>query len=233
MASIWDVFGKTKKLIISEQNGKELLRLDASIREVHNLKSRSTNFPVEDGSVIGDHIIKQPEQFQINGVVTDTPITLLGTAIGNVSGLVGDQIDNPAGALITGGLGIGGSYLSNELIGSGKKRSVEAYQVLKAMRDKGILLSIQNNLTVYTSMVLENFSCTQTARNSKSLTFTGMFKRINIVESQTVTLPSTAVNENKQGFASQVKDGNKPPGVPSADVATEGSVFSRIYDSIF
>lgn len=51
--------------------------LDATISEDHEFNSRVTNFPVEDGSIISDHIIKEPETLQITGIVTDTPLAIL------------------------------------------------------------------------------------------------------------------------------------------------------------
>lgn len=49
--------------------------LDAVLSEDHLYNSRVTNFPVEDGRIISDHIINEPETVQITGVVSDTPIS--------------------------------------------------------------------------------------------------------------------------------------------------------------
>lgn len=53
--------------------------LDATLTEDHEYNSRVTNYPVEDGRIISDHIINEPETVQITGVVTDTPLSLLSS----------------------------------------------------------------------------------------------------------------------------------------------------------
>lgn len=51
--------------------------LDATITEDHQYTSRVTNFPLEYGGLISDHIINDPETLQISGIVTDTPLSFL------------------------------------------------------------------------------------------------------------------------------------------------------------
>lgn len=55
------------------------ITLDATISEDHEFNSRVTNFPVEFGGDISDHIIKEPETLQITGVVSDTPLAILAS----------------------------------------------------------------------------------------------------------------------------------------------------------
>ena len=50
--------------------------LDAVISEDHHYTSRVTNFPIENGLIISDHIINDPETLQITGIVSDTPLAL-------------------------------------------------------------------------------------------------------------------------------------------------------------
>jgi hypothetical protein len=53
--------------------------LDATLTEDHQYNSRVTNYPVEDGRIISDHIINDPETVQITGIVTDTPLAILSS----------------------------------------------------------------------------------------------------------------------------------------------------------
>ncbi|MGH2640061.1 MAG: phage baseplate protein, partial [Rhabdochlamydiaceae bacterium] len=50
--------------------------LDVTIREEHRFASRVTNYPVEDGTIISDHIINEPDIVVLVGLVTDTPLSL-------------------------------------------------------------------------------------------------------------------------------------------------------------
>jgi hypothetical protein len=50
--------------------------LDVTIREEHRFASRVTNYPVEDGTIISDHIINEPDIVILVGLVTDTPLSI-------------------------------------------------------------------------------------------------------------------------------------------------------------
>lgn len=50
------------------------LTLDALIEESEEKANTVTQFPVEDGSQISDHVIKRPDVLVIRGVVTNAPI---------------------------------------------------------------------------------------------------------------------------------------------------------------
>lgn len=53
--------------------------LDATLTEDHQYNARVTNYPVENGRIISDHIINEPETVQITGIVTDTPLAILSS----------------------------------------------------------------------------------------------------------------------------------------------------------
>lgn len=53
--------------------------LDATLTEDHQYNARVTNYPVENGKIISDHIINEPETVQITGIVTDTPLAILSS----------------------------------------------------------------------------------------------------------------------------------------------------------
>lgn len=62
-----------------------LLALDVTIEESHNLEARVTDWPIEGGSLISDHVRLEPRSLTIEGFVTDTPLAFDGllSGIGN------------------------------------------------------------------------------------------------------------------------------------------------------
>jgi len=52
--------------------------IDAILSENHLMRSLVTSSPVEDGATIADHIILQPEEISIRGIVSNTPVKLFG-----------------------------------------------------------------------------------------------------------------------------------------------------------
>ena len=52
--------------------------LDLILSERHERRAEITNFPIEDGSPIADHVILQPERIELTGFITNTPVLILG-----------------------------------------------------------------------------------------------------------------------------------------------------------
>lgn len=49
---------------------------DTMVSEEHRFTSRVTYYPVENGTIVSDHIINQPDIVVLSGLVTDTPLSL-------------------------------------------------------------------------------------------------------------------------------------------------------------
>lgn len=73
--------------------------LDAVLSEDHSYNSRVTNYPVENGLIISDHIINEPDALQITGVVSDTPLSFL-TLLANPIGVSNAPSVNAFNALV-------------------------------------------------------------------------------------------------------------------------------------
>lgn len=49
---------------------------DTVLVEEHKYQSRITHYPVEYGTIISDHIVKEPDVVNISGMVSDTPLNI-------------------------------------------------------------------------------------------------------------------------------------------------------------
>lgn len=67
-----------------------LLTVDVTLQESHEFGARATDWPVEEGTVITDHVRLEPRALTIEGFVTDTPIAF--TSVGNVRSATGFEI---------------------------------------------------------------------------------------------------------------------------------------------
>lgn len=54
-----------------------LVELDVTLSENHTFNARATNFPIETGGDITDHIINDPDILNLSGIVSDTPLNAL------------------------------------------------------------------------------------------------------------------------------------------------------------
>lgn len=52
---------------------------DTVVQEDHRYTSRVTHYPVEFGTIISDHIIKEPDVVVLSGVVSDTPLNMFAS----------------------------------------------------------------------------------------------------------------------------------------------------------
>jgi hypothetical protein len=73
-----------------------ILQLDASINENHSFSSNITEHPIENNSVISDHVILRPRLLHIEGTVTDTPVQFLSVLTTGSLGNVGGQSLSPS-----------------------------------------------------------------------------------------------------------------------------------------
>lgn len=55
------------------------VELDVSTSEVQTLTATVTDHPVEEGSNIADHIRDDPDELQIDGVITNTPLEYMAS----------------------------------------------------------------------------------------------------------------------------------------------------------
>lgn len=53
-----------------------VVELDVTLTENHTFNSRATNFPVETGGDVTDHIINDPDVLTLSGIVSDTPLNI-------------------------------------------------------------------------------------------------------------------------------------------------------------
>lgn len=59
-----------------------LVTIDCAISETHDRTARVTEFPIEGGAVISDHVVLTPKMLTIEGFITDTPFSASGFSLG-------------------------------------------------------------------------------------------------------------------------------------------------------
>lgn len=156
------------------------IELDAALTESHDYMSRVTQYPVEDGSTMSDHIQNQPVKLSIEGFVTNNPIRT--TAAAGASPTV-DAARNA---------GVG-------------TRAIGAFNALMALRDAREPVTIVTNLKSYPTMALESLNVPKNARTGDALRFTSVWVEIRKVTSETVFTEDLAVSDSgaKAGISDQ------------------------------
>ncbi len=140
------------------------LQLDVTVNENHNYVSDVSSFPIEDGSVITDHVRKQPIRLSMNGFISNHPIKLIGA---------------PASPVIR---------------SSGNANRVEiARDYLIDLYNKSTLIDIiGTSLLTYTNMIMSSLSIPRDLQTGDSLRFSAEFIEIKKVQSEVVTVQNVS-----------------------------------------
>lgn len=110
--------GQTNRDSITILTDRQVLKFDAVVREGHSGTTDYTQHPLEDGSVISDHAINQPERLELAVQVSNYPIVVAASF--NAEGFVEN--------------------------GDPTRRAEEAYQEFVRLRTNAVVLTVDTTL---------------------------------------------------------------------------------------
>ncbi len=147
------------------------LIVDAFIKESHTLSAEITEHPIENGSIMADHIIYKPFSLSIDGIISNTPMNMVGlTAFDSAMRFFeGD---------------------SNDIV-------TQSFEIIEDLFAKRTPLSISTSLKTYHNMVLENLTLERGDFYNDSLHFTCTAKQIAIAHQERINLPKPKVSRAK------------------------------------
>lgn len=149
-----------------------LVNFDATISESHRKANEVTSHPVEAGVDVSDHIRPQPEEIDINGIVSDTPLVYL-PSLRATSPIEGD-LTRPT------------------------ERADAAYKELQRVMDSGQLVTVVTKLREYESMAITIFGVDRDASTGNVLNATLSLRQVVTVESQVTAEPIPVASGNKK-----------------------------------
>jgi hypothetical protein len=229
MANIFENFFTPQLVVLLTNDGQELFKIDATPTQNHSLGAQATNFEVEDGSDLSDHVINRGVRLSLRGVISDDPISLKEAAATLIPGIVGGSFIGGIGGAVVAGVG---AKVASELLVDSKKRSVDAYTILREVHENKSPLTVVTGLTTYKNMIMERFSAPQTPATSNSLNFTATFKQIRIAISEIVSID--VASTDAKGVVPENNKGSSPAeDTTTAEEAQGSSVLFKLYESAF
>jgi len=227
MAGFFDQFS-AKNTTIFDDESNILLTIDAVPEEEHVLTSDETKHEVESGAVFADHLIKRPRSLTIKGVISDDNLSLISSGVTTSAGLVGNIFQDVRGvAPLLSGVS---SIITDELLSERFKPSITALEFFEEIHENKKLVFIITGLKTYFNMALKSLTVPRTPQNSRTLTFTAIFKQIMI--SNTSSFVLSGPTQNKDSIQ-QVKDGVKQTETPSEQIQERGSSLLRKIQGLF
>lgn len=228
LSLLFDKPEKTKINAVNEQGiERELLIIDATSVIVHTQELSVTEQPIEDGSTISDHLDILPKTVNVQGIISEAPISIEQSIIGAVTGaipaLAGIQ-GGIKGTLFSGALNIlGGLLLNNQ-----GNRIQEAQAAIDEIQKKKILVTLITGLRAYNNMALTNFVATETAQVGGSLSFSATFKELRLVKSEVVVLPDRIVSAGVKNKATSKQNAGKQVANTTSKTGQPQSILSRL-----
>lgn len=155
---------KFKTRIAIVDRDKDFLEFDATLSTQHTGNAQVTDHPVESSTDIADHVRRLPEELQIRGVVTNSPVLALASvrATPSVPGT------DPA------------------------TRAEAAYLFLKDIKDNGRLVNVSTALQEYTNMAITALSIARDKDSSNIVDVALTLREIQIATTEIVGAVSPA-----------------------------------------
>lgn len=167
-------------------NYESILTIDVNTSENHSRTAIVTNNEIENGSIIADHVVVNPQSFTINGIVTNSPLKLKNSLASSVGGAASNELGGIAGGLI--------SYATSEAL-SGSENGLSlaelAFIQLETIQEQAIPVKVRNNFYIYEDMIITDIQVPRDQSTGESLRFTAKFEKIKTVVSKTVDIVAT------------------------------------------
>lgn len=181
MGLISTILGAKKVQFI--QNDNTVIQFDASLKETHNRESPPTEFPVENGLTISDHVIVKPFELELNGIISDSPI-------GGIKGLLTEAATTAASALLPpiGVIGASVGYALFNAITQSESPSVAAYNQLLNLQKNAQPVTVLTSLYRYENMWIKSISVPRDASQGQALIFTVKMTQLILVSPQSVNV---------------------------------------------
>ena len=142
-------------------NSLQVLQLDAAIRVSHTSRAQITEHPVEYGSDVTDNARPLPDELQVEGFISGTPL--------GVQDQFGDNAEFPV---------------------NGNPAVKAAFDTLRNLKDTATVIDVVTRLHEYPNMLMQDLEFLESADIGDSLRFTCRMKAVRIISSQTVTPPA-------------------------------------------
>lgn len=162
--------------------------LDALLSEKTSLNSRATEYAVEDGPPVTDHVVQESELLTLDGWVTAAEVSLLGGLVGGV------------GRAIRSGGG-----LSSIGVGGGRSKLISAKDALRKIHADRLPITVATGLDVYVDFVMERCEIGRSNEGGDRFEISADFKRIRKVTLRQADIPPEKTSGSASGKAGQTK----------------------------
>jgi len=175
-----------------------IIEFDCSLSETHSAEAEVTDHPVENGSVMSDHIRALPETVEINGMVTNTPLVYLASLLAK-------------------------SPVQPSTIPTFDRVNA-AYLKLNELKNSGTLIDVVTSLRGYTDMAITSIVIVRDATTGNVLNCTVSLREVVTATSLAIgsPIPNDVANKAAAHKAKLAKDAATAKQAETAQQARSG-----------
>ncbi len=207
----------------------DIMMIDVTMSETTNLEAEVTDHPVEDGPDINDHIRPKPATIDLEGIISETPLTLVQDAKslttdrtaalksiargfgGGATSQLASKLTRQYGSIASGAAGFAGASLFQNDTNPAKA----ARLMLEKLLVEKTIFTLNLKHKSYKNMAITKLVFPRTNDVGKALKFSMSCKQINVVKSATVA----AIARTAAGGAQKKANlGKQPPKEAAAPV---------------
>ena len=221
--NLFDALLGKQRIVIQVAGGSSdpYLTVEVAKSESHTLTANATEFPVENGVTISDHILNKGVVYELSGIISDDPIDYF-----NKGAL--DRFKAP--------------FVEQERIYSSKvsqtrtftkdSPSKNAFYLLNILYYQKIPVNIITDLTEYKNMVMESLAVPRDGQTSRALKFEARFREILLAQSEWIE-NLAEYDPTKPLSQPQVNEGSKDAIVTSSDPKSVAYIIGQFFAKMF
>lgn len=197
MALVSLLLNKLQTRTTFRENGSDadILPIDCTITRTTNYENEVTMNPVEEGLDVTDHIRAKPITMQIDGVISETPLSIEGQkAALTTSGasFVNRQLGGFKGGIGEVAVGAGAGKLGSKLFQSGGSPAELGRKILENLIVNKQRFRVAVDKKILDDMVMTRLSIPEDQNNGYSLKFSCTLQQIRVVKGQVVQIERIA-----------------------------------------
>lgn len=203
MSGVVSLLNQSQRRVQFVQNNNTVITVDCMVNEKHSREAVPTEFEVEDGSTVSDHVVLKPFNLSLTGIISDTPVNV--ATLANAALTTAITSFAPPVGVVGGAAGLSGVSLAAALFGA-KNPSVQAYEQLLGLQESRKPFDVLTTLKRYANMWIKSLGAPRDAGTGRVLLFEIELVQlllvtpltVNIVKYATPDLAAKQVDKGKQ-----------------------------------
>lgn len=196
-----------------------VLEIDATPSKTHEMTSQITKNPIEDGSDITDNVRIENNILNMECIISESPLSLLGSAFNTFTGAVTSSVGELSSGFAAQLSTAAGSSIAGIIASRNNEDRLfpeKAFQYLEELRERRIPFTVVTRLKRYENMLIARLTVPEEVDLGRSLKFQATFEQVQIARTRTLQLPE----RQTQTGATKKQDTGKQTGVEDVGSTT-------------